>query len=99
MTPKELIESGNLEMYVAGTLNEQDAHLVYESMQSFPEVRNEVQRIEAAIIAALENESEFPSASVKEKLLAELNLKATDLKPIAAPKKKYFWQFLRHKSL
>lgn len=93
MTPKELIESGNLEMYVAGTLGEQDAALVYQSIQSFPEVKKEVERIEAAMIAALENENNIPSSSVKEKLFAELKLKQNDFKAVSLPKKNYFWQY------
>jgi anti-sigma-K factor RskA len=90
MTPKELIESGNLEMFVAGTLNEQDSLLVSNAIKEFPEVKNEVARIEQAMIAALENEEKFPSSQVKEKLFNELHLSKNTIKQ---PKANYFWQY------
>ena len=92
MTRKELIESGNLELFVAGNLNEADTHLVYEAMQSFPEVQKEVERIEQAMIEALEHENKIPSLAVKENILRELNLTNSNILEFTPQKKSFFWQ-------
>ncbi len=93
MTPKELIESGNLELFVAGNLNEADTHLVYEAMQSFPEVKKEIERIEQAMIEALEHENKIPSSVVKENILKELNLTNHNILELTPKKKSFFWQY------
>ncbi len=93
MTPKELIKSGNLELFVAGNLNEADTHLVYEAMQSFPDVQKEVERIEQAMIVALEHEDKNPSSAVKENILKELNLANSNILEFVPKKKSFFWQY------
>jgi len=50
MTKEEYIESGLLELYVAGTLSEKENQDVYEAMQRYPEVLQEVLEIEAALV-------------------------------------------------
>ena len=44
------IESGILELYVAGALSENETKEVYELMRQHPEILQEVLEIEAAII-------------------------------------------------
>lgn len=49
-TKEEYIQSGLLELYVAGTLSEKENQEVYEAMQHYPEVLQEVVEIEAAML-------------------------------------------------
>lgn len=50
MTAEEYIESGLLELYVAGTLSEKENEEIFQAMTDHPEVREEVERIEALIV-------------------------------------------------
>lgn len=50
MDIKAYIESGNLELYVAGLLSEKENQEVYELLQQYPELLQEVLEIESAII-------------------------------------------------
>jgi anti-sigma-K factor RskA len=50
MNIKEYIASGILELYVAGTLSEQENQEVYDAMQKHPEILQEVLNIETAIV-------------------------------------------------
>ncbi|PQJ14169.1 anti-sigma factor [Nonlabens tegetincola] len=47
---KEYIESGILELYVAGKLSEQENQEVHEMMYEHPEIKKEVEEIEKAIL-------------------------------------------------
>ena len=49
MNANEYIASGILELYVAGTLSEKENEEVHQAMQQYPEVLQEVLKIEAAI--------------------------------------------------
>ena len=46
---KEYIESGVLELYVMGKLSEAEKREVEQNMAQYPEVKAEVERIEAAM--------------------------------------------------
>ena len=50
MDIKKYIESGILELYVAGSLSEKENQEVYEAMQKYPEIKSEVEAIEKAIL-------------------------------------------------
>lgn len=50
MTPEELIASGNLEMYVCGSLPEDEAAEVQKAIQAYPEVKREVELIEQSLM-------------------------------------------------
>lgn len=50
MDIKKYIESGILELYVAGSLSEKENQDVYEAMQKYPEIKSEVEAIEKAIV-------------------------------------------------
>lgn len=50
MNSKDYIESGILELYVAGSLSEKENQEVYEAMQKYPDVKAEVKSIENAIV-------------------------------------------------
>ena len=96
MTPKDLIASGLLELYVSGTLNDSDCRLVSQAAAAFPEVQQEIDAIQNSFIAALENEQLVPSAKVELQIFASLNLKnnnsATENKVRSLPRNS-FWQW------
>ncbi len=51
---KEYIESGILELYVAGTLNREDSYEVYANLQKYPELREHVKSIEHTVVKITE---------------------------------------------
>ena len=76
------IESGILELYVAGKLSEKENQEVYELMQQHPEILQEVLEIEAAIVkltaAVSPHAIDFESFKGK---LGNTETKVVDLKP------------------
>lgn len=50
MNVKEYIESGILELYVAGLLSEEENLEVHQYVREYPEIREEIEQIEAAIL-------------------------------------------------
>ena len=50
MDLKKYIVSGILELYVAGALSDKENQRVYDAMRKYPEVREEIEKIEAAIL-------------------------------------------------
>ncbi|WP_298518186.1 anti-sigma factor [uncultured Kordia sp.] len=87
MDSKEYIASGILELYVAGALSEQENEQVHAMMQQYPEVKQEVLSIEAAIVgltaATDHRKTTIPFSSIQEKLqLSENDTKETPVIPI-----------------
>lgn len=72
MNIKEYIESGILELYVYGALTEEESAEVSHIIQQYPEVKAEVEQIEAALLklsaAAAPNNPEFLIDSIKSKI-------------------------------
>ncbi len=81
MDIKAYIESGILELYVAGKLSEKENQEVYELMQQHPEILQEVLEIEAAVVklTAAVSPHAIDFESFKEKL--NTDTKVVDLKP------------------
>ncbi|WP_299112052.1 anti-sigma factor [uncultured Winogradskyella sp.] len=82
MDIKAYIESGILELYVAGQLSEKENQEVYELMQEYPEILQEVLEIEAAVVKLTSSVS--PHAVNFDSFEDKLNDKETrvvDLKP------------------
>lgn len=81
MDIKAYIESGILELYVAGKLSEKENQEVYELMQQHPEILQEVLEIEAAVVKLTAAVS--PHAIDFESFKGKLNsdTKVVDLKP------------------
>ena len=78
MQKEEIISSGILEMYVMGLTSEQENLQVHQWIALFPEVKNEISRIEEDLEQyALENEIK-PSAGVKEKIMRNIQTPSTD---------------------
>ncbi|XMO85563.1 anti-sigma factor [Algibacter sp. AS12] len=92
MDIKAYIESGILELYVAGTLSEKENEEVYELMQKHPEVLQEVLEIEAAIVKLTASTSQRDSDHILQRIKQTLGFgsdKDTKVIPIAKPK--YNW--------
>jgi anti-sigma-K factor RskA len=84
MDTQEYIESGNLELYVYGILNESDTKEISELAKTNSEIKNEIIAIEKAIVNLSSSFSPQVSAEVFEKIRAKLELKHTkviEMKP------------------
>lgn len=89
MTPQELIHSGMLELYVSGSLNEADSKLIADAAIQFSEVKDEINKIEQALIAAFENEGKEISDNAKNKIFKAVNItsEAKEIPVVQLPKK------------
>lgn len=83
MDVKQYIESGILELYVAGALSEKENEEVHTMMMQYPEVLEEVLKIESAIIsltgAASPSNTEHLLPSIKSRLNLDDNKKVRPL--------------------
>lgn len=72
MDIKDYIESGILELYVAGKLSEKESADVYNKIKEYPEALNEVLKIEESIVkltsAVSLNKSSLPFSEIKSRL-------------------------------
>jgi anti-sigma-K factor RskA len=71
MDIKEYIASGILELYVAGSLTEKENEQVFKTIQEYPELLAEIEKIEKTVstltssVAPKENEASFKSLLIK----------------------------------
>lgn len=92
MDIKAYIESGILELYVAGTLSEKENKEVYELMLQYPEIQKEVIAIESAIVKLTASVSQKTNKeSTFQAIKSKLNQSNTDTKVISIVKPKYNW--------
>ena len=76
MDIKKYIDSGILELYVAGALSEKENQEVYRNMQQYPEIKTEVEQIEQAIkqlSAAMASNTEIGSFDKLKNRLTDQN--------------------------
>ncbi|WP_323027735.1 anti-sigma factor [Gelidibacter japonicus] len=87
------IASGILELYVAGALSEDENKEVYQMMHKYPEVRQEVLDIEAAIVKLTAATSNIKNADLLQAIKDKLTFNApdADTKVISITKPKYNW--------
>lgn len=88
MDSKEYIESGILELYVYGLLDENQNKEIHELSQKNEEIKNEIEAIEKSILSLSTSFSPFLSVQHFEKIKAELEVKHSKvipLKPRAMP--------------
>ncbi|MCB0445284.1 MAG: anti-sigma factor [Gelidibacter sp.] len=85
------IESGVLELYVAGALSEKENKEVYDLMLKHPEILQEVLEIEAAIITLTASTSQKTNARIFEAIKQKLGFDANNSKVIALNKPKNNW--------
>ena len=91
MDIKAYIESGILELYVAGTLSEKENKEVYALMQQHPEILQEVLEIEAAIIKLTASTSQRDNNHILQHIKKALGFNDYDTKVISIAKPKYNW--------
>ncbi|WP_298338457.1 anti-sigma factor [uncultured Algibacter sp.] len=91
MDIKAYIESGILELYVAGTLSEKENEEVYALMQKHPEILQEVLEIEAAIVKLTASTSQRDNNHILKHIKQSLGFKDDDAKVISIAKSKYNW--------
>jgi anti-sigma-K factor RskA len=91
MDLKTYIESGILELYVAGQLSDQENREVYDQMRKHPEVLQEVLEIEAAVIKLTAAVSPKPSAYIFEHIKKHLGLNEEETKVVSITRPKHNW--------
>lgn len=92
MDIKAYIDSGILELYVAGALSEEENKEVFAIMQQHPEILQEVLEIERAIVKLTANVSKSNTIKSLEIIKRTLAFKANDdAKVISMAKPKYNW--------
>lgn len=85
------IESGILELYVAGALSENENKEVYDLMQKHPEILQEVLDIEAAIIKLTAATSHNKNTNSLRIIKETLGLSTKESKVISIVKPRYNW--------
>jgi len=89
MNSKEYIESGILELYVYGLLNELESEEVYQMSKVNPEIEKEIIAIEKAIVNLSSSFSPFLSVENFEKIKSKLDLKYSKVIPMKAKTSAY----------
>jgi anti-sigma-K factor RskA len=77
LNPQEYISSGILETYVLGLATEEEAKQVQEMMAAWPEVRIEVEAIEASLMEHAALQVNEPPAELRDRIITE----ATGISP------------------
>ncbi len=93
MNAQEYIESGILELYVAGALSEKENREVYAAMKEFPEVKKEVEEIEEAmrqLSAALSPTEKVAAFQDIKDQLTDDDTKVIPLLPVEKPPTNWF---------
>jgi len=87
MDSKEYIESGILELYVFGSLNEQENKEVKEMASKHQDIRDEIEAIEKAVINLSQSVAPHLSAKNYEKIRQQLldKHKVIEMKPSSKP--------------
>lgn len=91
MDVKVYIESGILELFVAGQLNDQDNREVQKVLLKYPEILREVLEIESAIIKLSSAMSPGKNKHLLQLIKDKLELGAKDVKVISIEKATYNW--------
>lgn len=91
MELQDYIDSGILELYVAGTLSDVENREVYEMMMKHPEVLQEVLEIEAAIVKLTAATRPTSNAHIWNTIKEKLKLGGSDVKVVSMDRPKYDW--------
>ena len=91
MDIKAYIETGILELYVAGSLSDKENEEVSVLMQKHPEILQEVLEIETAIIKLTAATSQSNNDHIFQQVKQSLGLNGDDPKVISISKPKYNW--------
>lgn len=85
------IESGILELYVAGTLSEKENKEVYEMMAKHPEILQEVLEIEAAVVSLTAATARNTTARIFTRIKERIASQKPEPKVVAMAPPKYNW--------
>ncbi|MDZ4663235.1 MAG: anti-sigma factor [Bacteroidota bacterium] len=80
MSKNNIIESGILERYILGTTSSEENSLVQQKCKEFPELNQELEAIEMALVNYAETSSPLQKQSsdkIKEKVFSEINTNST----------------------
>ena len=91
MDTKAYIESGILELYVAGQLSEPENREVYELILKHPEILQEVLEIESAIVKLTKTVAPKSSESSLTSIKQKLNFGEDEVKVVSIEKTKNSW--------
>jgi anti-sigma-K factor RskA len=92
---KEYISSGVLEAYVLGQLSEQERTVLENNLQRYPELKEELARVEETQERLLMTTAVAPPSRVKDSVLSQIN-EATpraDAKVVSMSSRSDFWQY------
>jgi anti-sigma-K factor RskA len=92
---KEYISSGILEAYVMGELNDHERAQVERNLELFPELQNELEKIEEVQERLLMGSAMQPRATVKKELFQKIDQQSPEVKSVPAGKERsmVFWKF------
>ncbi|MFC4721247.1 anti-sigma factor domain-containing protein [Geojedonia litorea] len=91
MDIKAYIDSGILELYVAGALSEQESKEVYDLMLQHPEILQEVLEIESAVMKLTAAAAQPSKTNVFGRIKAQLKLGNEEVKVVSIEPSKYNW--------
>ncbi|OUS01977.1 anti-sigma factor [Flavobacteriales bacterium 33_180_T64] len=91
MDSKAFIESGILELYVAGQLSEKENQEVYDLMRQYPDILQEVLDIEAAIIKLTAKMSPENTTNTLDAITSQLDFNTNETKVITLQKTRTNW--------
>ncbi|MEO1447889.1 MAG: anti-sigma factor [Bacteroidota bacterium] len=86
-----MIDSGMLELYVAGALPEAEAQAIHQAVQQHTVLQAEVEAIEAAMMAMAEAEAPKRRFDAADKLIAELDATEAKVKSLQPEANKIPW--------
>ncbi|HAT63347.1 MAG TPA: anti-sigma factor, partial [Flavobacteriaceae bacterium] len=87
---EDIIESGTLELYVTGALSQREAMEVEDILEEYPEVKREVEKIEAALMNLSYDDSFTIPNSVWEGVLNSIQ----GVRKLNVPKKSTNWSMM-----
>ncbi|NND63844.1 MAG: anti-sigma factor [Flavobacteriaceae bacterium] len=87
MNEEEIIASGLLELYVTGSLSEEDKLKVDAAIQEFPNLKEEIEQIEAALMQLSESTSTGVSNSVWQRIVNRIS----GVRPLNAQRPRRNW--------
>ena len=82
MSTKETLNSGDLELYVYGVLNESEMNQIAEISKTDSDIKNEILSIENSILQLSSSFSPTISSEIYEKIKTKLGLKNSDVIPM-----------------
>ena len=72
-TAEEYKSSGILELYVSGVLSEEESREVESMAKKYPEIKAEIEAIEAVMLKLSESETQTPGDKLFDKILEQIN--------------------------